>query len=409
MSVIKFENKIENVRIKLPASKSIYNRLLILKFLYNLNLEIKNPSDSDDSILLTRLLNSEKLFLNCKNAGTVIRFLTAYFAAKGENKILNCSQRMEKRPIGELVSVLKELGAVIEYRKNEGFPPLKINGKNKLVSKTVEIKASQSSQFLSAILMIAPSIPQGLKIKVADKIMSKPYVDMTISIMKQIGFEVKQFDNFLHVSEFSDKNNKKISIETEPDWSAAAFWIELTFLAKKLKVVLRKQNLKSIQGDSVIATWASDLGITVKEKNNEIHIFKNKKSGKIKTDWDFKNYPDLAPAVIVTLAAAKIKAKITGIETLKIKESDRSKALKNELKKCNVDFTEENGFWILDASKFKVKKNTSFKNYNDHRIAMALAPLAVLNDIKISTGNVSKKSYPDFWKDIEKAGFEIKN
>ncbi|NUM32058.1 MAG: 3-phosphoshikimate 1-carboxyvinyltransferase [Bacteroidetes bacterium] len=409
MAIVNFKNNIENVSIKLPASKSIYNRLLILKYLYNLKFELKNPSNTDDSILLTRLLNSEKTYLNCKNAGTVIRFLTAYFAAKGESKTLFCSVRMKKRPIGELVNALRELGADIEYLKNEGFPPIKINGNKKLHSKQVEIKANESSQFLSALLMIGPALPNGLNIKVPDKIMSKPYIDMTLTLMKQNGFEIFQKGEIIEVSKFKPENSKATTIVTEPDWSAAVFWVEIVFFAKNLKVVLKNQNLNSIQGDSVIVQLALHFGILVRKSGKNIIISKSKKNADIKTDWDFKNYPDLAPALIVMLAASKTKATVRGIETLKIKESDRSNALKNELKKCNVIFTEENGYWTLDATKFKVKKYTAFKNYYDHRIAMALAPLAIFNKIVISTGKVCKKSYPDYWKHLEKAGFEIIN
>lgn len=408
MSLIKFKNDIIQTEITLPASKSIYNRLLILKNLYNLNLTITNPSDSDDSLLLEKLIISEKKNINCRNAGTVMRFLTAYYAAQGKSKLLTGSKRMQLRPIGELVRTLNKLGAKINFKIQEGFPPI-ITGNNHLASKDVSINANESSQYLSALIMIGAYLQNGLTINIEGKTMSRPYVDMTLKLMKKTGFKVNNNENKIEIFRFNNKKNDEIIIHTEADWSAAAFWFEIVLLSKNLKIYLKNLEHESVQGDAVIAVWAKEFGIIVEKANNGLLLHKSEKIIENNTIWDFKNYPDLAPALIVMLAASKVKATITGIETLKLKESDRSNALKIELKKCNVDFSENGEFWILDASKFNVKKGAFFKHYNDHRIAMALAPLAILNNIRLSTGNVCNKSYPYFWQDLKKAGFEIIN
>ena len=407
MSLISYKKNIDFADIELPSSKSIYNRVLILKHLYNLNLNIKNKSESDDGLLLEKLIISNKLILNCQNAGTVIRFLTAYIAAKGNRKILTGSKRMKQRPIEELIDALNTIGADISYRNNNGYPPVVIN-KSNLFSKTINFNGSKSSQFLSALIMIGAKLKNGLIINIGKKPKSKPYIDMTVKLMKLIGFNLDADDKKIEIKEF--QNTKTINeIEIEADWSAAAFWFEIVLFSKSISVLLKKLKIESLQGDAIIAKLSEDFGLKTTKKNNGILIEKDNKPPKNNTEYDFSNYPDLAPVVIVMLAASKLKAKIKGIETLKLKESDRSLALQNELKKCNVIFKENEEYWILDATKFKLKKGTSFKNYKDHRIAMALAPLACFEDIKMKTGDVCSKSYPHFWEDLQKAGFEIKD
>ncbi|MCC6721538.1 MAG: 3-phosphoshikimate 1-carboxyvinyltransferase [Bacteroidia bacterium] len=406
MSLIRYINNVVYKEIELPASKSIYNRLLIIKKLYNLELDIKNPSKSDDSLLLEKLIDKKSKIINCKNAGTVIRFLAAYFAAKNENKILGGSNRMKQRPIGELINALNNLGAKITYIDKRGFPPVCIH-KSNLYPKTVIIKGTESSQYISALIMIGAFFKGGLKIILEGTLMSKPYIDMTVNLMKLCRFEINYELNKIEISEYKSSLNQLKKIEIEADWSAAAFWYQIVLLSKNLKIKLNKLHKGSNQGDSKISEFATKFGIKTSYLNNGIMIENTDKEIENNTVWDFADCPDLAPSVIVMLSASCKKAIITGIETLKIKESNRSLALQNELKKCNVKFTEKESIWELDASNFRLIKNTTFKNYNDHRIAMALAPLAIIKEIKIKTGNVCNKSYPDFWHDLKKAGFEI--
>lgn len=394
-----FNPKDFNSEIDLPASKSIHNRVIILNALYRLNLEITNPSNSGDSVLLQKLLKSKSNVLDCENAGTVFRFLTAYLSVKKEMVTLTGSHRMQNRPIAHLVNSLKQLGAEIEYLDKDGFPPIKIFGE---LSKggMVKINGSTSSQFISALSMIGPMLESGLEIVIDGHISSKPYIEITVKLMQSLGFDLQFIDNKIITKPWSGKVQLK-SIEIEPDWSAVAFWLQIVSISNAGKVFFKRLKTQSVQGDSVLYDWASKLGLRFTETKGGLLLEKSFQPIEDNSHWDFTNYPDLAPSIIVMLSAAKKKAKFNGLESLKIKESDRTLALQTELKKCGVDLIENNNEWFLDASKFELKENTLFENYDDHRIAMALATLAFIKPIQMENLEAVNKSYPDFWKHLK--------
>jgi 3-phosphoshikimate 1-carboxyvinyltransferase len=393
-----FKPKDYKIEIDLPASKSIHNRVMILNALYDLNLKITNPSNSSDSVLLQKLLKSKSDVLDCENAGTVFRFLTAYFSVKNEAVTLTGSQRMQNRPIAELVNSLKELGTEIDYLDKIGFPPIKIIG-GLTKDGSVNINGGVSSQFISALTMIGPILDNGLEILTEGHISSKPYIEMTVKLMQNLGFDVQFIDNKIITKPWNRTAQLK-SIEIEPDWSAVAFWFQIASLNPKLKTLFKRLKTQSVQGDLVLYQWAEKLGLRFTETKGGLLLKKTTESIKDITHWDFTNYPDLAPSIIILLSVAKKIAVFTGLESLKIKESDRTLALQTELKKCGVDLIENNSEWILDASKFELQENTLFENYDDHRIAMALAILAFIKPIQMENLEAVNKSYPDFWEHL---------
>ncbi|MFM9946150.1 MAG: 3-phosphoshikimate 1-carboxyvinyltransferase [Bacteroidia bacterium] len=389
-----------DIEIDLPASKSIHNRVLIFDALYGLNLKITNPSNSADSVLLQSLLKSENEVLNCKNAGTVFRFLTAYYSVIDKPVILTGNQRMLNRPIGDLVNALQSLGADIEYSNSEGFPPIKIPGGLKKGG-SVSINGNTSSQFISALAMIGPKLENGLEINIEGQISSKPYIEMTVKLMQNLGFDINFNQNQINAKSWA-KNFRIKPIDVEPDWSAVAFWFQIIALGHGGKVFFKRLKTQSVQGDSVLANWSKMLGIKLTETTNGILIEPSNIPVLDNLVWDFTNYPDLAPSIIVLHSTFKKRATFKGLESLKIKESNRTLALQTELKKCNVNFKEVNNEWILDATNFELKENTLFENYDDHRIAMAFGCLSLIKPIKMKNKETVSKSYPDFWEHLSK-------
>lgn len=394
-----FNKRDFHIEIDLPASKSIHNRVMILNALYDLNLEITNPSNSADSVLMQKLLNSKSNVLDCENAGTVFRFLTAYFSVKNKTVTLTGSQRMQSRPIKDLVNSLIELGVKIEYLDKEGFPPIKVYGGLKGCG-LVKINGSTSSQFISALSMIGPKLENGLEILIEGYISSKPYIEMTIKLMQNFGFDIQIENNKIITKPWVNKT-QLTKIEIEPDWSAVAFWLQIIAISNDGKAFFKRLKTQSIQGDSVLYQWADKIGLRFTETNDGLLIEKTYQPIEDNSHWDFTNYPDLAPSIIVLLSVAKKKASFIGLESLRIKESDRTLALQTELKKCAVILEEDNGKWSLDASKFELQKNMIFENYDDHRIAMALATLAFIKPIKMENLEAVNKSYPDFWEHLK--------
>ena len=389
-----------NIELDLPASKSIHNRALILDALYTLNLEITNPSNSGDSVLLQSLLKSKNETLNCENAGTVFRFLVAYFSVQNKSVTLTGSQRMMSRPIADLVTALREIGAEIKYLDQEGFPPIKISGGLKNGG-SVTIKGNTSSQFISALAMIGPKLAGGLKISIEGQIFSRPYIEMTVELMQILGFEITFETNVITAKPW--KGYRKIeNFEVEPDWSAVAFWFQIIAFANNANVFFKRLKTQSLQGDSVLVKWAEKLGLKMTETSKGILLEKSTIPILNDTHWDFTKYPDLAPSVIVLLSAFKLKATFHGLESLKIKESDRTLALHTELKKCKVSFEELHNEWVLNATDFELTENTIFENYNDHRIAMAFACLSFIKPIRMENLATVNKSYPDFWEHLSK-------
>lgn len=388
------------VSIDLPASKSIHNRAIILKNLYYPNLQLTNPSNSADSVLIEKLIQSHLNELDCDNAGTVIRFLTSYFATKeGVKKVLTGAERMKQRPIGELVESLNQLGADIRYLDKQGFPPIEIHGKQ-LEGGRVSLAGNVSSQFITSLLLIAPGFDKGLTLEITGKKTSEAYIQLTVDLMKSLGFSLEFENNGITVNAGCIAP-QELALDIEPDWSAVAFWFQIISFSKQGIVHLNRLKKQSIQGDAILQEWAGMLGLKHMFTETGMLLEKSMLPVINHTSWNLSNYPDLAPSLIVLLSALKLKAQFTGLHTLKTKESDRTEALRIELKKCNVHFTSLDDYWQLDASNFNLTENTNFESYNDHRIAMAFGTLSVLKPINISHPECVVKSYPGFWNDLD--------
>ena len=369
------------------------------------DVRIDNISDAADTVTLNNILkdDSQKV-VDIGPAGTAMRFLTAFYAVKESERTLTGSARMKQRPIGILVDALRTLGADIEYVEKEGFPPLKIKGPLNQKTKEVSIKGNISSQYISALLLIAPKLDQGLNLVIEGELTSKPYVEMTLAMMEQAGISHYWKDNVITIEKQSF--NKSV-INVEPDWSAASYWYAIAALSEEAQLFLPGLNGYSLQGDSMITEIMANFGIRSQFKDGGVCLFKEPKKLERKI-FDFKECPDLAQTVIVCCAALGHDATFTGLETLKIKETDRVNALQTELLKIGVKLIEKNQTYKLDSSGLVLDKKIKISTYDDHRMAMAFAPLAlVIPELEIEDHLVVEKSYPDFWKHLEIAGFKI--
>ena len=381
---ISHPTKVVNCEIDLPSSKSISNRLLIIKALCKEKFLIKNLSESDDTILLKNALNSKEKTINVSHAGTSFRFLTSFLSIqKGEKFILNGSDRMKERPIKELVNSLQELGVKIEYLEKEDFPPLKIIG-TEIDGGEIEIDGTISSQFISSLLLIAPNLRNGLILKIKGELVSKSYVVMTLKLMGEFGINWTWNKDVITIlkQEYVAKN-----YTVESDWSAATFWFQSASLSEKCKIILRGLNEESIQGDSACKKIFKDLGVDSVFKNGDLILTKNKRISPSET-YNLIETPDIYQSLKCTLFALNKDSEFTGIQTLKNKETDRITAVENELLKLNTP---------------KI-----IETYNDHRMAMSFAPLSLkFEELQISNPGVISKSYPNYWKDLKKGGFKI--
>jgi 3-phosphoshikimate 1-carboxyvinyltransferase len=394
-----------NCTIPLTGSKSECNRALIMQALSDGDVRIDNISDAADTVTLNNILkdDSQKV-VDIGPAGTAMRFLTAFYAVKESERTLTGSARMKQRPIGILVDALRTLGADIEYVEKEGFPPLKIKGPLNQKTKEVSIKGNISSQYISALLLIAPKLDQGLNLVIEGELTSKPYVKMTLAMMEQAGISHYWKDNVITIEKQSF--NKSV-INVEPDWSAASYWYAIAALSEEAQLFLPGLNGYSLQGDSMITEIMANFGIRSQFKDGGVCLFKEPKKLE-RNIFDFKECPDLAQTVIVCCAALRHDATFTGLETLKIKETDRVNALQTELLKIGVKLIEKNHTYKLDSSGLVLDKKIKISTYDDHRMAMAFAPLAlVIPELEIEDHLVVEKSYPDFWKHMEIAGFKI--
>lgn len=400
---IEKRSKLEPVSIPLPSSKSESNRALIINSFANGNLF--NLSEARDTDIMQGLLGSESKELNVRDAGTTMRFLVAYMALTNQNKILTGTPRMCERPIGILVDALREIGAKIEYLENDGFPPLETVGFNSQATSEISIRGDVSSQYISAIMMMAPMLPQGLAITLTGKIGSKPYILMTLELMKEFGASVSMpAENKIQVDPAAYKSG---SFHVESDWSGASYWFGIVALAEEATIKLEGLKAESLQGDSKIVETADMLGVHTEFVDGGLQLTKKESQSHI--TYDFSNCPDLAQTVIVVCAAKGIKAEFTGLESLKIKETDRILALQNELAKIGASLVEENGNkWIVHpATKLDLVQPILFETYEDHRMAMAFAPLATLMNITIDDPSAVNKSYPSFWNHMQQAGFNL--
>jgi 3-phosphoshikimate 1-carboxyvinyltransferase len=417
MNVLKISssNKKLSGIIHLPRSKSITNRALILNYILKNRVRIIYPSEADDSKLLTRLLdeistsnNKGKIIeLNCDNAGTVFRFLTAVLASSSGEWILNGSERMKERPIRILVDALQEMGAAIQYLEKDGYPPLRISGK-KLKSTQLTMDASVSSQFFTAILLIAPLLNDDLEIILKNKPGSIPYLEMTIAMLNAAGINTSMKDAKITVRK---SNPKQITFECEPDWSAAAFWFEMVALSDDAEIILKGLKKESLQGDAILPEIYKYLGVKTTFESNAILLTRSKSQILSYFEWDFNHQPDLAQAVIATCAGLNIPSKFIGLQSLVIKETDRLFAMQAELSKLGYQtkIIGPDTFEIYKCDdNFAHKTDIILNSWGDHRMLMSLAPLVLKHmNLKIKNPQVISKSYPDFWKHLMQIGLLI--
>ena len=398
-------SRVIKVGLSLTGSKSITNRLLILRNIYP-SLTIKNKSKSEDSVVLENALKSSSNIKDINHAGTAMRFLTAFYSIQEDKEIIiRGSKRMHERPIYPLIDCLKLIGADISYLEKDGFPPIKIKGK-KLNFKKVEISSNISSQFISAILLVAPKLVGGLVIELKGELISKPYVKMTLSLLNNLGIKTSFEGKLIKVENLEKIQEKCINVES--DWSSASYWYSIVAFSKRAEVRLNNFYKKSIQGDSVLVKYYKELGVDTKFVENKIILTKIKDFTPPKhLTLNLVDSPDLAQTIAVTCFGLKIHCFLDGLQTLNIKETKRLNALKNELTKlgANVQVT-ESSLKIFEAQ--RLKKNIIINTYHDHRMAMSFAPLSLKIPISIENPNVVVKSYPGFWDDLKKAGFIIK-
>ena len=381
---ISHPTKVVECEINLPSSKSISNRLLIIQALCKEKFEIENLSTSDDTINLQKALSSKENIIDVGHAGTSFRFLTSYLSIQnGKEFILTGSDRMKERPIKELVSVLQKMGVKIEYLEKEGFPPIKIIG-TELEGGKIKIDGGISSQFITSILLIAPTLKDGIQMKINEELVSKPYVEMTLKLMNYFGIESDWTNNVITI-----KNQKYIykDYAVEADWSAASFWFEIASLSDRCNIKLNGLQENSIQGDKKVIEIFNNLGVNSTFENEKLILTKNQ------TIFPFQRYdlietPDLYQPLRCTFFSKNIEANFSGIQILKDKETDRIMSVETELKKIN-------SINIIDT-------------YKDHRMAMSFAPLCLkFGEVQINDVEVVSKSYPYFWEDLKKAGFTI--
>jgi 3-phosphoshikimate 1-carboxyvinyltransferase len=412
------KNKTVSGTVQLTGSKSECNRALVIEALSDGKVKVENVSDAADTVTLYKVLNRslqvanqkvpptggdlEGAAINIGPAGTAMRFLTAYFTLQNDEVILTGSERMKQRPIGILVDALRQLGAHIEYVENDGFPPLKIKGGFAQSTNKISIKGNISSQYITALLLIAAKLPLGLELHIEGDLTSKPYVEMTLAMLLQAGIKHNWSDNVIRIlpQEFAST-----ILPVEPDWSAASYWYAIAALADTAELFLPGLTAYSLQGDSVITELMANFGITSQFKNGGVYLQKEAKPI-IRKIFDLKECPDLAQTIIVVCAALGHEATFTGLETLKIKETDRVKALQNELAKIGVKLIEKGQLYKLDCSQKHMPERVFINTYEDHRMAMAFAPLALLvPEVEIEDARVVEKSYPAFWQDLQKVGF----
>jgi 3-phosphoshikimate 1-carboxyvinyltransferase len=403
-----------NQTIKLPASKSISNRALIIHALTGGSLLPDNLSDCDDTSVIINALTHNPHEINIKAAGTAMRFMTAYLSVKdGEEHILTGTERMKHRPIGVLVDALRQLGADISYIGEEGFPPLLIKGK-KLEGGLLEVPGNISSQYISALLMIGPKLRNGLTLRLKGDVISRPYIDLTLWTMREFGADA-DWSNFETIS-VEPKPYKERSYYIENDWSAASYWYEMMALTNQEDDEIRLKGLMdgSKQGDSSVRYIFSLLGVKTIFENREEGVPTTvtlRHSGRCvpRLEYDFVNSPDLAQTFVVCCALKNVHFHFTGLSTLKIKETDRIEAMKQEMKKLGYVIRDANNSELIwDGERCMPDLEDGIDTYEDHRMALSFAPASLCIDgLKINNPHVVTKSYPHFWDDLRRCGFDI--
>lgn len=393
---------IGNTTVQISGSKSISNRLLILESLFN-NIKIGNLSNSQDTQLLKKALSETTEIVDIHHAGTAMRFLTSYYSiAEGKTTILTGSGRMKERPIKNLVTALQNLGVEIEYLENEGFPPLKIHGR-KITQTQVNVPANISSQFITSLLLIAGKLENGLEINLVGEVTSRSYIEMTLDILTKFGIKTHFIGNTIQVQPFTTNHEAStVSYEVESDWSSASYYYSICALGRET-IHLKSFYKESTQGDSAIAEiYEKFFGITTIFSEDEHKITLQPDPNFIfpeKIVLDMNNCPDITQTLCVTAAALKIPFDISGLGTLKVKETDRLQALHNELKKLGTE-TEITDLTIKSISFNDPEEHISIKTYQDHRMAMSFAPFCLIASLTIEDEDVVEKSYPLFWEDL---------
>ncbi|WP_298139327.1 3-phosphoshikimate 1-carboxyvinyltransferase [Flavobacterium sp.] len=421
--------EVRNSQLSITGSKSETNRLLLLKALYP-NISLENASNSDDSEVMTNIIQNFQLptsvalsavevqqLFNVHHAGTAMRFLTAFFAIQeGKEIVLTGSSRMKERPIKILVEALQQLGAEISYEENEGFPPIKIKGR-KLINNKVSLPANVSSQYISALLLIAPKLENGLELTLEGEITSIPYIKMTLALLNEIGVETSFVNDKITVIPSAIEAQQIITIES--DWSSASYWYSIIALSEiGTQITLSSYKQNSLQGDSALVEIYKNFGVeTIFNNNNSISIIKSNnfkpdpsenEQAKQTLNLKLNNSPDIAQTIAVTCFGLGIGCHLTGLHTLKIKETDRLEALKTELSKLGANISVTNDSLTIQQSN-NLNSNIKIKTYQDHRMAMAFAPLALKTSIIIEDAEVVSKSYPTFWEDLHSIGFQVEN
>ena len=397
-------------RIVLPSSKSISNRALVISALAGGMADVENVSDCDDTRVMQKWLKEWPETVDIGAAGTAMRFSTALLAVSEGTHIITGSARMKQRPIGILVDALRRLGAVVEYVEKEGFPPLRITGHPQMEGGELMLAGNVSSQYISALLMIGPKLKHGLRLKLSDEIVSRPYIDMTLSIMRNFGAEADWVDERTIV--VAPKPYQARTYVVESDWSAASYWYEMVALAPnaETQIVLPGLFAESLQGDSHGAEVFEMLGVGTEYRGTDVVLRKNGQCVE-RLDYDFLEMPDLAQTFVVTCCMLGMPFHFTGLQSLKIKETDRIEALKCELAKLGFILEDRHDSELLwEGSRIEPSSpdEIAIDTYEDHRMAMAFAPVA-LKDGRICINNpqVVSKSYPRYWENLKTVGFEI--
>ncbi len=396
------------VEINLPLSKSISNRILILNALSKGKIYSLEYSEANDSKILKRILQTPEIEIyDAEDAGTALRFLIAFAACGEKSKIITGTDRMKSRPVLGLCNSLEILGAKIEYLENHGYPPLKVtppiqglNGKESIL-----IDDKRSSQFISALMLIAPWVKNGISLRFQKDFPSFSYLELTSDIMKKAGFEVRLNEDSVYIPE---QKINPTAIEIETDWSSASYFILFLLTGNWKNMVLKSVSLDSIQKDVEIIEFSKPLGLVVEAKGKDL-LMKNSGLTSIgfEMHFDFSNNPDLAMTVILAYALKKIDFTVSGIENLVYKESNRIEALRTELGKIGVSLTQHGNQWKIDSSRLSFPKNIEIQTYKDHRIAMAFSVLSLYTDIQIENPEVVNKSFPNFWEELKLLGLYI--
>ncbi|MDR1408327.1 MAG: 3-phosphoshikimate 1-carboxyvinyltransferase [Tannerella sp.] len=392
--------------VRLPASKSISNRILILNALSEYPGEVRNLSDSDDTEVLRQALQSGASHIDVRAAGTAMRFLTAYLSGRQGRWTLTGTERMKNRPVKILADALQTLGAQIEYAEKDGFPPLRIDGR-RLRGGEVRLDGSVSSQYISALLMVAPLMTDGLKLHLTGKLISKPYLRLTIQLMRRFGVNVlEEGQTFIVLPQAY----AAVPFAVEPDWSAASYWYEMAALSDQASIELKGLSADSLQGDAAIVSLFGRLGVETVFTSQGVVLGRKARMQPQEMVCDFADIPDMAQTFAVTCAALDIPFSFSGLQSLKIKETDRLKALVNELAKFGYKVQERDGCILTwDGSRCETPGAPVVATYEDHRMAMAFAPMAMrcAGGIRMADIEVVSKSYPGFWDDLRTAGFQL--